>query len=104
MAIWEKGNKRLLNELKEKPIGSTHQLDVNEASAAADEFDQLEEIPPPISNDPLTTNRPVSSCSEKEADIKLEKSPSISNESDQQPSHFSAILPNEKKDDKGPQK
>jgi hypothetical protein len=105
----EKGNKRLLNELKEKPIGSTHQLDVNEASAAADEFDQLEEIPPPISNDPVTTNMPVPcSCSEnKEADIKLEKSPSISNDSDhsdQQPSHFSAILPKEKKDDRGPKK
>jgi hypothetical protein len=98
-----KGNKRLLNELKEKPIGSTHQLDVNEASAAADEFDQLEEIPPPISNDPVTTNRPVSSCSEKEADIKLEKSPLISNESDQ-PSHSSAILPNEKKDDRDTKK
>ncbi len=87
MAIWEKGNKRLLNELKEKPIGSTHQLDVNEASAA-DEFDQLKEIPPPISNDPVTTNKPVSSCSENEAG----------------PSHFSAILPNKKKDDRGPQK
>ncbi|EFX67352.1 hypothetical protein DAPPUDRAFT_261702 [Daphnia pulex] len=62
-----KENKRLLNELKEKPIGSAHQLDVNKASAA-DEFDQLEEIPPPISNDPVgTTNMPAASCSEKEA-------------------------------------